>query len=132
MVQDGSDAVQKCPDEAIWYYLQGLEMVPEMVQDGSNTAQMRPRMAGAHYLQGLLMVLGTVKDGSDRVQRCPYDMGRLHGRLLHAGMTISFSSADTDKSFYVHGRLWFRCTYRTLENYLASPDASPSHLRPWP
>ena len=48
-------------------------------------------------------------------------MGRLHGRLLHAGMTISFYSADTDKSFYVHGRLWFRCTYRTLENYLASP-----------
>ena len=41
--------------------------------------------------------------------------------LLHAGMTISFYSADTDKSFYVHGRLWFRCTYRTLENYLASP-----------
>ena len=42
-------------------------------------------------------------------------------RFLHAGMTISFYSADTDKSFYVHGRLWFRCTYRTLENYLASP-----------
>ena len=36
MVQDGSDAVQKCPDEAIVYYLQGFEMVPEMVQDGSD------------------------------------------------------------------------------------------------
>ena len=31
MVQDGSDAVQKCPDGAIVYYLQGFEVVPGMV-----------------------------------------------------------------------------------------------------
>ena len=35
MVQDGSDAVQKCPDEAIVYYLHGFEVVRGMVQDGS-------------------------------------------------------------------------------------------------
>ena len=35
MVQDGSDTVQMCPDEAFAYYLQGFQMVPEMVQDGS-------------------------------------------------------------------------------------------------
>ena len=77
-------------------------MVPEMVQDGSGMVQMCPHWAIAYDLQGLLMVLGTVQAGSHRVQRCPYDMGRLHGRLLHAGMTISFYSADTDESFYVH------------------------------
>ena len=35
MVPDGSDTVQICPDEAVAYYLQGFQMVPEMVQDGS-------------------------------------------------------------------------------------------------
>ena len=120
-VPDGSDTVQMCPDEAVAYYVEGLQMVPEMVQDGSGMVQMCPHWAIAYDLQGLLTVLGTVQDGSARVQRCPYDMGRLHGRLLHTGMTMSFYSADTDKSFYIHGRLWFRCIYRILENYLASP-----------
>ena len=94
--------VQMCPDEAFAHHLHGFQMVPEMVQDSSDMVQICPHGAIAHYMADLLMVLGTVQDGSHRVQRCPYDMGRLHGRLLHAGMTISFYSADTDKSFYVH------------------------------
>ena len=40
MVPDGSDTVQICPDEAVAYYLQGFQMVPEMVQDGSDMVQM--------------------------------------------------------------------------------------------
>ena len=35
MVPDGSGTVQMCPVEALAYYSQGFQMVPEMVQDGS-------------------------------------------------------------------------------------------------
>ena len=43
MVPDGSDTVQICPDEAVAYYLQGFQMVPEMVQDGSGPLALMTR-----------------------------------------------------------------------------------------